>query len=244
MKKILIRSVIVLVVLVIAALVALSIFLDDAIKKGIETVGPQLTRVSIKLDSVSLSVLSGSGEIKGLEVGNPEGYKSTNAMTLGHASVSVVPRSLLADKIVIRHIRVEAPEITIEGSPKNNNLTKIMENVQAASGSSGTEPATPAEAGGSTKKLQVDEFLLKDAKVTYIVAGQTFKLTVPEVKLTGLGQGPDGITSAELTNLALSKLSEELIPILTEQANKIGKQAVDSALERASRSLGDLLQKK
>jgi hypothetical protein len=243
MKKILIRIVIVLVVLVIAAVIALSMFLDGAVKKGVETVGPQLTKVSVKLDGVNLSVLGGSGSIKGFAVGNPEGYKSPHAITVGSASVAVSPGSLLADKVVVRHLRLEAPEITIEGSPMNNNLTKILDNVKAASGSSGE--TTPAESeSGAGKKMQVDEFLMKDAKVTYVISGQPYVLNVPEIKLTGLGTGPDGITAAELTDLALSRLISELGPILSQEASKLGKQAVDSALDKANQKLNDFLKPK
>jgi uncharacterized protein involved in outer membrane biogenesis len=243
MKKILIRIVIVLVVLVIAAGIALSMFLDDAVKKGVETVGPQLTKVSIRLDGVNLSVLSGSGSIKGFEMGNPDGYKSPHAMTVGSASVAVSPGSLLADKVVVKHLRLEAPQITIEGSPMNNNLTKILDNVKASSGSS--DETTPAESeSGAGKKMQVDEFLMKDAKVTYVISGQSYVLNVPEIKLTGLGAGPDGITAAELTDLALSKLISEVGPILSQEASKLGKQAVDSALDKANQKLNEFLKPK
>jgi hypothetical protein len=243
MKKILIRIVIVLVVLVIAAVIALSMFLDGAVKKGVETVGPQLTKVSVKLDGVNLSVLGGSGSIKGFAVGNPAGYKSPHAITVGSASVAVSPGSLFADKVVVRHLRLEAPEITIEGSPMNNNLTKILDNVKAASGSSGE--TTPAESeSGAGKKMQVDEFLMKDAKVTYVISGQPYVLNVPEIKLTDLGTGPDGITAAELTDLALSRLISELGPILSQEASKLGKQAVDSALDKANQKLNDFLKPK
>ena len=76
MKKLFVRILIVLVILLVLAVLAVGFFLDSAIKKGVETIGPQLTKVAIKLDSVSLSILSGSGKIKGLVVGNPEDRKS------------------------------------------------------------------------------------------------------------------------------------------------------------------------
>ena len=239
MKKILVRGLIACVVLLIAVVVAFSLFLDGAIKKGIETVGPKLTKVSIQLDAVSLSVLSGSGNIQGLEIGNPEGYSSPTSIKLGSASLAVSPGSLLSDKIVVNHIRVESPEITIEGSPKNNNLTKILENVQSAGGSDGGTNEAASDAGAS-KKLQVDEFLLTGAKVNYIIAGQTLVLNVPDIKLTGLGTGPDGITAAELTDRVLSKLTEELVPLLADQAGEISKQAVG----KATKGITDLFKKK
>lgn len=244
MKKIIIRLLIVGGVLLVVAVVALTLFMDHVVKKGVETIGPQLTKVSINLEAVSLSVLSGSGKIKGLEVGNPEGYKAPVAIKVGSASVAISPGSLLADKIVIKHIRVESPEITIEGSPKNNNLTKILENVQASTGGGGTnESAASAQA----KKLQVDEFLLTGAKVNYIVAGQTIPISVPDIKMTGLGTGPEGITAGDLTGRIMSQLTAELVPLLASQAGEIGKQAVGTAtgaVDKAAKGITDLFKKK
>src|SRR6187549_3776815 len=115
MKKLIIRILIGLVILLILAVVAVGLFLDGAVKKGVETVGPMLTKVDVKLDSVSLSILFGSGKIKGLVVGNPEGFKTPNAIKMGTARVSIAPGSVFSDKIVVKSIRVEAPEITYEG---------------------------------------------------------------------------------------------------------------------------------
>ena len=75
MKKILIGALVVVVILIVVAVIGVSVFLDGAIKKGVETIGPEIAKVDIKLDGVSLSILSGSGSVKGLVVGNPEGYK-------------------------------------------------------------------------------------------------------------------------------------------------------------------------
>ena len=61
MKKLFIRLLIALVVVVILAVLAVGLFLDGVIKRGVETFGPRLTKVDIKLSSVSLSLLSGAG---------------------------------------------------------------------------------------------------------------------------------------------------------------------------------------
>ncbi|MEY4386237.1 MAG: hypothetical protein RLY20_1520, partial [Verrucomicrobiota bacterium] len=130
MKKWIVRIAIVVVVLLVVAVVAAGLFLDSGIKKGVETFGPELTKVSIKLDSVKLSILSGSGSVKGLEVGNPTGYKAPIAIKLDNASLAISPGSLLSDKIVVKSIRIDGPVINVEGTPTKNNLTKILENVE------------------------------------------------------------------------------------------------------------------
>jgi hypothetical protein len=80
MKKLLVRIAIGLVVLIVLVALGIHFFLDSAVKKGVETLGPKMTKVDVKLDSVSISLLSGSGKIKGLVVGNPEGYKTPHAI--------------------------------------------------------------------------------------------------------------------------------------------------------------------
>ncbi len=112
MKKIIIGIVIAVVVLIIAAVVAVAFFLDTAVKRGVETVGPMLTKTEVKLDGVSLSLFSGGGKIKGLVIGNPPGYKTASAISVGSASLAVQPKSLFADKVVIKSINVQAPVVT------------------------------------------------------------------------------------------------------------------------------------
>jgi hypothetical protein len=176
MTKIIVRLLIALVVVVILAVLAIGLLLDKAIKSGVETFGPKLTKVDIKLQSVSLSLLSGSGTIKGLVVGNPEGFKTPSAINVGEATLALKPSSLLSDKIIIKSIKVQGLEITFETDLKNNNLSKILANVQEATGGGQKEPAKPREPSQlketkPAKKLEVDEFIIPGGKVRVSVTG-------------------------------------------------------------------------
>src|SRR5271169_6599360 len=102
MKKLALRLGLAVLVLLILAILVIGLFLDAAVRRGIITVGPMLTKVDIQLKSVSLSLLSGSGTLKGLVVGNPEGYKSPSSIQVGSATLALQPMSILADKIVIK----------------------------------------------------------------------------------------------------------------------------------------------
>lgn len=252
MKKILIRILIVLVLLAVVAVVCVGLFLDRGIKKGIETFGPQLTKVDIKLDSVSLSILSGSGKIKGLVVGNPEGFKQPQAIKLGSASLAIVPGSVFKDKIIIKSIRVEAPDITYEtGLLGGDNLHKILDNVNAsvASLTSGGTNASATQNTKPAKKLQVDDFLITGAKVHVSVKGTGIAapVVIPEIHLTNLGQGPDGITPAELTKKVVSELTESVVKNSASVVKDAGKAVVEGATKEATKTvkgIGDLFKKK
>jgi uncharacterized protein involved in outer membrane biogenesis len=261
MKKILIGILVAVVVVILALVLAVRFFLDSAVKKGVETYGPQFTKVSVRLDAVNLSLLTGSGSIKGLVVGNPEGYKSPNAISVGKASLALNPGSLMSDKIVIKSVRVEAPEITFEGGLSGNNLSKIMNNVNAATGGA-TEtkkPGAPKQESGPTKKLQVDDFLITGAKVNVSLSGmsgQAVTMPLPDIHLTGLGQGSDGITSAELTKRVLNEVIAAATKVATSDAVKgltkgatdaakeaMGKTGAD-AVDKATKGIGGLFKKK
>ncbi len=257
MKKILLRVLLVLVVLVILAVVGIGLFLDSAAKRGVETVGPMLTKVSVKLDSVSLSPLSGTGRIKGLVVGNPEGYKTPSAIQVGSARLALEPRSLFGDKLVINSVNVQAPEITFETDLKGNNLSKILANVEATTGGGKTAPAQTPEEAKANRKLQVDEFVLSGGKINVSVTalgGKSVTVPLPEIRLTDLGKGPDGITAAELTKRVLQEVERNAVQAASGAAADLSKQATEltkglrdagtGAVDRVTKGIGDLLKKK
>ncbi len=121
MKKIMFRVVTVLVILVILGLAVVFLSLNSLVKKGVETVGPKLTKTEIRLKNASLSPFSGNGQLTGLFVGNPEGFKAPSAIQVGDISVGLQPSSVLSDKVIIDKVNIQGPEITLEGSLSGNN---------------------------------------------------------------------------------------------------------------------------
>ncbi len=225
-KKLLVVAGILFLLLVIAVVLA-GVFLDRIVKAGVETVAPTITQTTVTLEGVSLSLLSGSVSLKGLVVGNPKGYTDAPAIRLGKAAVSVQPSSILGDKVIVHSIEVRAPEISFEGNPLGeNNLQKILDNVnaQAAAAASTTNAAA---AKGAGKKLQVDKFLITGAKVHALIhtplLNQEVSLTLPEIQLTNLGSGPQGITPAELAQKILTQVTTTTFKSLGDSISGLGK---------------------
>lgn len=255
MKKIIIAVAIALVVLVIVGVLAVGLFLDKAVKIGVETVGPTLTKTDVKLQGVSLSLLSGGGKISGLVVGNPQGFKSPSAISVGSASLAIQPSSVFADKVVIKSINVQAPEVTFETDLRANNLSKILANLEEATGgkTAGSKPETPADKQAS-KKLQVNEFVVSGGKVNVslsVLGGKSTTIPLPEIRLTDLGTGPEGITAADLSNKVLSEIINAATKVAASAASDLAKGATGlpkdldkTATEKATKSIGDLFKKK
>ena len=245
-----VKVLIVLFVLLIAGLVVAFLSLNRIVKKGVETVGPAIAKVEVKVKDVNLSPFSGGGKIEGLLVGNPPGFKTPTAIQVGSVALKVQPSSLLGDKIVVRSLRMEGPEITFEGDLKGNNLNKILENVQ---GTEEKAPATKEEKKATSRKLQVDEFVLSGARVhvnSPLLAGKTATVSIPDIHLTNLGQGPEGITPAELTKRVLKEVVDGTVKSvggavgdLTKEVTGGLKNVTTNTVEGATKKIGDLFKK-
>ena len=260
MKKILVRIGIGLVVLIILIALGVHFFLDGAVKSGIETLGPKMTKVDVKLDAISISLLSGSGKIKGLVVGNPEGYKTPHSISIGTASLALKPGTLLSDKLVITSINLEAPDITFEGGLSGNNLSKILANLnENTSGPGGTNVAgaTPKEQKKAAKKLEVDDFTITGAKLDANISdlgGKTITLPLPTIHLSNLGTGPEGITVTELTKQVISAIEKQSVQTVATESGNIGNLAGNltkgmgtnssNTLNNAAKGIGNLFKKK
>jgi len=248
MKKALLIVAVVLVLAIIGAFVFVGSNFGRLLKAAVETFGPKITQTSVTVAGVDLSPRSGSGAINGLVIGNPQPYAEPFAIKLGHASLTLDPQSLLADKIVVKSVRVTDPEITLEGGLTDNNLKKLLANVDSFTAS---EKSQPAAEGGAGKKLQVDEFVLSGVKVNVKlnvpgVGGAIPPVTLPEIRLANLGQGAEGITSGELTKAVLGEVLAKVIPAVTAQLGNLPKNLTDAAqgaVDKAGKTATDALNK-
>ena len=255
MKKNILKVGVGLLILLVVFLVVLGLSLDSLVKRGVETVGPKIAKVEVKLQGASMSPFSGKGEIKGLVIGNPEGYKTPSAISVGSAHLSLLPASLLSDKIVVRSIRVEAPEITFEGSLSGNNLSKLLENVEATTSSATSKPETADQK--TQRKIQVDDFLITGGRINLSVTmlgSKSATVPLPDIHLTGLGAGPEGITVAEFSRKVLQAILKDTLVAVggamgqlgtgaLESGKNLGKGALDNA-GKATKGIGDLFKKK
>jgi hypothetical protein len=253
MKKLILRSLLVLVILFVLVLAGTFLFLGTIVKAGVEKVGPRVAKVPVKLDSAKISVFSGEGELKGFVLGNPEGYKSPDAIKVGTVSMGIAPGSLLSEKKHVRFIRIDGPEIVYEADLKGGNLKKILDNLDSSAEQDKKAPTKDQQT--SKTKLQVDEVVMTGAKVhfgaTMVTSEQTIPL--PEIRLKDLGQGPEGITPAELGQKILGLVWVEITKAVANNPGKItetlkslgtGSGNTGTNLLQKATGLGDLLKKR
>jgi uncharacterized protein involved in outer membrane biogenesis len=261
-KKILSTILILLVAVVIIALIVIGECLDHIVEKAVRTYGPQMTQTSVNVDSIHLSLMTGSANIKGLTIGNPKGYQTSNAISAGTIAVGVDPMSVFSQKIVIHTFRLESPEITFEGGLGGNNLSQIMDNMNSAGKSGGTlstnaatQPAQPAQStqpvqpaqANAGKKFEVDDLLITNAQVHVLLTGMQGQqtLTLPPIHLTDLGKSGDGITAADLSSRVLNAITSTTLKSVATDATMLSKDAASlkqigqGALKQGTNSLNN-----
>lgn len=215
MKKILLIIAVVLLVFIIAVVVVAAAYLGPIVKVGIENIGPPMTKVPVTVDAVSVSPLAGSLQVKGLVVGNPPGYNTLYAISVGTVSVKVDPWSLLSKKVIIHSIRLVSPQITFEGGLLGNNLGRILSNVNAASRNPSSSAQAPVHPGSKpAANVEIDDFLVTGAKVHVSptgLGGRELTLPLPDIHLTDLGKNGAGLTPVEMTRIILGAITADTV---------------------------------
>jgi hypothetical protein len=90
----------------------------------------------------------------------------------------------------------------------------------------------PGEPTKKAKKLQVDEFVITGGKISVaatMLGGQGATLPLPEIRLSNLGQGPDGITAAELAEKVLSAVTAGTVKAVAEGGAALAKDTLKAA---------------
>lgn len=208
-RKIIIGGAIGVFVIVVVAVVVVITSLDHIIKVAVEKYGSEMTKAKVDLASVDLSASSGTGTLKGFAIGNPAGFNSPRAMSLGEVTVQVQPRSITTDTIVIDRIVIRAPEITYEmASDGSSNLQALQKNIEAyTGGSKAGQPAKPDEPG---KKLIIKDLLITDAKIGVsapFLSGQALGTPLPQIHLTDIGREGKAAAPAEVAERVMSAVT-------------------------------------
>ncbi len=231
MKKLLLIGGVIIVIIIVALVIGVS-KLGPIIKNAVNTYGPKLTKTEVSLGDVNISLLSGKAKLKDFFLGNPQGFKSAEAMKVGSILVDVDEKSLTKDTIVIDKIEVIAPAITYEKGRGIDNFKAIINNVNSFLGTqeSKKEPAGKETSATSGKKILIKDFIVKEGKVTLATSlpgGKSISAPLPDIHLTNLGGEGQGASPGQVFGEIFKALHD-----------KITSSAVTDTLNQGLKELG------
>ena len=234
MKKFLIGLLAVIVILVGGLSVYISTNGAGLIKSAVSDYGPQATGGSVSLGDISVSLLGGSAGISDLVMGNPEGFKTPKAISLGELSVSLDAMTLMDEVIIIREILIDAAEVTYELGGGGSNIGAIQNNIEkfSASQTSGAATTTDeaatsdaSESGGP--KVIIDRVVISNTKAgvsAVFLGGKEMSISLPDIVLTDIGKEEAGTPLSQAVGQIIGSLQKSL----AEQTSKLDSRFKDA----------------
>jgi len=233
LKKVLIGVGAVLVVLIVVVV----LFLGQVVKTTVEKVGPQVTGVDVSLERARVYLLLGDIKLKGLVIGNPEGFKTPSAMELGRFVIDLDMGSLFTDTIVIKEILIDGPQVTYERALRSSNLGQIQKNMEPKEKdkpAKETKEGKPAKADkGPGKKIVIEDFLFENGQIhvsTPLAGGKDLTVPLPKIHLEDIGKGSGGASVSEVVNQlfgAIAKSAGKAVASSADIADDAGKVLKD-----------------
>lgn len=237
MKKLLVGIAVLGLVAIAGSLWWLYNSLDAQVASAIRRYGPDITGVSVSLAKATINPLDGKAALHDLVVGNPEGFKTNQALSLGEISVTLDIGSLTADVIRIKELTLLKPEITYEYASGSSNLDVLQHNIERSIDQErGTK--RPRQHSGSDKKLVIEHLYVKGATAhvsAELLNGQSVSVPIPDLHLQDIGKNSDGVTAGEVTKQILTSIIQQVSRAITavgvHNATKTIQKAVDSATQ-------------
>jgi len=235
MKKVALGAFLVLLITIGFGVYYLLSNLDGIVKTAIETYGSEATQTAVKVNQVKIELADGSGAIHGLTIGNPQGFESAQAFSLGEISTQIDLKSLSAEATVIEHITVRAPEVFFElNAAGKNNLDQLKQNLAAkASGSAKT--SAPKESG-TAQRLIIRKLLFEGGNIhaRVIPLDKTYELQLAKIQMQNLG-GKNGATPEQIADQVLKNLTDRALA-------EVKKKGLDQYKEKLEGEVNKRLQ--
>ena len=221
--------------------------LDGMVKTAIETGGSQATQTAVQVASVQIVLKDGSGAIRGLTVGNPQGFATPLAFALDEIATQVDLKSLSEEVTVIEHISVRAPEVFFElNAAGENNLAELKRNLAKGAG----KASASGKSSGEEPKLIIRKLLFADGSIhaKVVPLDKEYELKLPQIEMSNLG-GRSGATPTQiadqvlkvLTDRALAEVKQKGIDQYKEQLEGEVKQRLDDGKKQLGEKIGDQL---
>jgi len=235
-KKVIAGGIVIVTIAIAAAAFYLFSNLNSLVAGAIETHGSDATDTRVGVSGVDISLRDGRGSIQGLTVASPEGFKASDAFSLGDITIDIDLKSVRENPIVIDEIRIRAPVVNAEVTKTGaTNIDELRKRVQAyAAGASGDGSG---DSGAETKKFRIKKFVFEQGSVEVDATALGMKkqtITLPEIRLNDIGgksgAAPDEIAKAILTTVA-KKVTSEIAH--SEVSRQVKDQLANSLNDKA-----------
>ena len=244
----------VLIIAIVLAVYFLFSSLDSLVKTAVETYGSKATNTRVTLREVKISPTTGQGALRGLVVGNPSGFHTPNALSLGEIAITLDIESVTREAVLIRDVIIDAPEVTYELSDKGSNIDALKRNVQSNLKTSGGNSSAPSP------KVIVENLYVRNGTVNVsasILQGKSLSASLPNIHLRDIGKDTGGARPEEMIEQVFGSISTgaskavaglnveglagkvgDKVKAVTDSVKQAGKPGIADALKGGAEGAG------
>ena len=191
--KILLKTVVCIVAIVLVALLTLPLWFGPVVKTAANAAVPGVVKTDFHMGHLHLNPYTARFELADLQLSNPSGYSEKYAATLGELTFDAETLSLMTDVIHIEEITVKDVFVSVVNGGENNvgNFKQIQYNV--AGGKEKYEAAQAkkqAEADAEAEKIRLEEMqnpkAAEDEKAQVAEGKKEKKVIIDKLHISGL----------------------------------------------------------
>jgi hypothetical protein len=210
-------------------------YLDVAVKWAFEHYGPDVTGVAVKVREVQISARNGRGSVRSLDLANPSGFSTAQALHFGEIRLAIDPATVTHDVVVIHEISVQDVAILYERGSSATNLETIQKNIAAYVKRASADNAKSGGTGKSPRRrFIVERLTLRGVKVTMsnpALQGQGIAFELPDIALHDVGRRQGGLTGSEIADVVASALMQRIAQKVLGSIELLRKGGVEGAID-------------
>jgi len=144
-KRILKTTLAILAVLLLPLVLMVLFWLGPTAKAIAEGIGSKALGAPVTIEYLSINPRNGTIDLHGFQIGIHEGFSRSNTWELANFHVAVDMHSLFSDTIVIHEIQIDGPHFTYEQNQATDNISELIQSMQAFAGIDPDEPKKKKE---------------------------------------------------------------------------------------------------
>ena len=250
MKRVAIGLAALSVILVVGAVLLYS-SLGTIITTAVTSAGPEILRAKVSLRETLIDASTGKGSLRGLLIGNPEGFATESAFKMEEVEVTLDTGSITSDTVIVKKISILSPEVTYELSGSGSNVNAIENNIKSFVkkyvGEAKSDEASAPKKGGT--KMVIDHLYVKGGKVNVsasFLGGKSMTVPLPDIHLQDIGKEGNGATPGEVAEAIISAMNKAILKAVAPLGlDKVGAMAgntvkgVGKTLEKGAEGVTD-----
>ncbi len=179
--------------------------LGNIAKNATQRIASETLGVPVTIGSMNISIPEKSVVVKNLKIANPSGFKKPHALAVD--TISIKAKSFSRELLTFDDISVTGTNAYMAVTEKGTNFNTIRQNMSAKKGNKAAKASDSAPPKVIINRLNIAKASLTPALLLEDV--DLGAVTVPDIKLTGIGRKEGGVLAGEAITQIWAEISRE-----------------------------------